>query len=373
MSHRRAVWCVVALVLVLSITATACASSGPQVGPAGRHTLPARTGAFVYAVGIFNLVMRSSNGGATWGQVHRDRNAALATLWSAAFANSQRGWAVGMASIIATKDGGLHWSSQRAGSLALQFDAVACSSSQHAWAVGRRESGAGDPGTSAAILSTRNGGATWRMQTLPQLARLNGVAFADSRHGWAVGEDKTQLYGVIIATSDGGRHWHVQQRFKWTDFTAVACTDAAHVWAVGGPIEFPVTGLRPTPPMIVTTSDGGTHWHTQLAANAGTGGDLYGVDFVDGRHGWVVGPGVVLATSDGGLTWQDRPPDAGPSADRSIYDSVSFADARHGWIVVDHHQLLATSDGGTTWQVIMSLPLQTDRSLTGVLAFGPKS
>jgi len=55
-------------------------------------------------------------------------------------------------------------------------------------------------------------------------------------------------------------------------------------------------------------------------------------------------------------------PDAGVPADKSVYDSVSFADARHGWIVANHYQLLATSDGGTTWQVIMSLPLQTDRS-----------
>ena len=371
MSRRSIVWGVVALVCVVAITAAACASSGPQVGSAGHHTVLARPGAFVYAVGLFNLVMRSSNGGASWRQVHRDPTLAPASLWSACFANSRRGWAVGMASIIATKDGGLHWSSQHEGSLVLQFDDVACSGSQHVWAVGRRETGAGDPGTSAAILSTSNGGATWRMQTLPQLARVNGVAFADSRHGWAVGEDKTQLYGVIVATSDGGRHWHVQQRFKWTDFTDVACTDAAHVWAVGGPTQYPVSTLQPTPPMIVASCDGGAHWHTQLPANADTGGDLYGVDFIDGRHGWVVGPGVVLATSDGGLTWQDRPPDAGLSADRSVYDSVSFADAKHGWIVANHYQLLATSDGGRTWQVI--LRTQRGRAITGVLAFGPKS
>ena len=317
MSRRSAVWGVVARVCVVSITASACAASGPQVGPAVRHTLPARTGAFVYAVGNGDVVLRSSDGGATWEQVHRYTNATLATLWSAAFANSRRGWAAGESSIIATKDGGLNWSSQYTGSMTLQLDDVACSGSQHAWAVGRRDIAAGDlPDTRAVILSTGNGGATWRMQSLPQLVWLQGVAFADCRHGWAVGEDRRYLYGVIMATSDGGVHWHMQQRFKWTAFTDVACTDAAHVWAVGGPNQYPVSSLQPTPPMIVATSDGGTHWHTQLAASANTGSDMTGVDFPDSRHGWAIGGGgrdIVLATTDGGLTWRARPTDAGRS------------------------------------------------------------
>ena len=377
MNSRRVVWGAVALVCVVSMTTTACASSASQTGSTERPTSATRPGAFVYAVGIFDLIMRSSDGGATWSQVHCDSpRTALGALWSVRFADPRLGWTVGMYSILATKDRGLHWSSRYTGSVTLHLSDIACSGARQVWVVGHRyrphSESSGDPsGTEAVILSTMNSGATWRVQTLPQLAWLRGVAFADPRHGWAVGEDRTQRYGVIVVTSDGGRHWRSQQRFEWTDFTAVTCTDAAHVWAVGGPTEYPASTLRPTPPMVVATSDGGVRWHTQLLADAKTSGDMNAVDFIDARHGWVVGSKTVFATSDGGVTWRARPPDAGPATSKSTYYSVSFADAQHGWIVVNHRQLLTTSDGGRKWQLALCLPI--GRSVTSVAAFGPRN
>lgn len=367
---------VVAVVLLLAAAASSCGESpGSGAAATSRPSSPAaRPGAYVYAVGIGNLVLRSADGGSTWQQAHRDSSQALAVLWAASFANKRRGWAAGMGSIIATQDGGVSWSAQYSGTTRLRLDDIACSDPQHAWAVGHRyQPTSGSRPTSAVILATSDGGSNWHAQAAPPLDWLRGVAFADARHGWAVGEEEERLGGVILATDDGGRHWRVQQRYEWTSLWDVTCSDAGHVWVVGGPNQYPVSTLGPTPPpMIVATSDGGATWQTQLSADAKTDSTMSGVDFVDSLHGWAVGGGgrgVVLATSDGGHTWRPEPTGGQKAGGFHKYSSVSFADAQHGWIVVNHRSLLATSDGGRTW--IGVSPPATAPVLTGVLAFGP--
>ena len=194
---------VVAVVLLLAAAASSCGESpGSGAAATSRPSSPAaRPGAYVYAVGIGNLVLRSADGGSTWQQAHRDSSQALAVLWAASFANKRRGWAAGMGSIIATQDGGVSWSTQYSGTTRLRLDDIACSDPQHAWAVGHRyQPTSGSRPTSAVILATSDGGSNWHAQAAPPLDWLRGVAFADARHGWAVGEEEERLGGVILAT-----------------------------------------------------------------------------------------------------------------------------------------------------------------------------
>jgi hypothetical protein len=70
------------------------------------------------------------------------------------------------------------------------------------------------------------------------------------------------------------------------------------------------------------------------------------VQFVDAKNGFAVGlNGRILATSDGGATWQKR--DSGVN---DALESVQFVDAKNGWAVGSNGRILATSDGGATWQ-----------------------
>ena len=127
-----------------------------------------------------------------------------ANLRSVAFAaDGLHGWAVGDSGIIvATADGGRHWTRQTSPtSENLQSVAIAADS-LHGWAVG-------DGGT---IIATADGGGHWTRQTSPASASefLSSVAFAaDGLDGWAVsvGSGPGSLGGIIIATADGGRHW----------------------------------------------------------------------------------------------------------------------------------------------------------------------
>ena len=101
------------------------------------------------------------------------------------------------------------------------------------------------------VVTSANGGATWTTSHHvatddPFSQVLFGVAFADARHGWAVGKA-----GVVLATSDGGAGWTVQhRRAAAVCLLRVAATDARHAWAVG----FAGNGASG---LILATTDGG--------------------------------------------------------------------------------------------------------------------
>ncbi|HUB09086.1 MAG TPA: YCF48-related protein [Myxococcales bacterium] len=94
---------------------------------------------------------------------------------------------------------------------------------------------------------------------------------------------------------------------------------------------------------ILATTDGGQTWQTQTAP---TSVDLYGVFFLpDAQTGWVVGTGgTILHTSDGGATWTAQ---SSPTT-HTLY-AVVFTDAQHGFCAGEEEALLQTADGGATW------------------------
>ncbi len=116
---------------------------------------------------------------------------------------------------------------------------------------------------------------------------------------------------------------------------AVTFADADHGWLVGW------DGV------ILATRDGGRSWQRQ---ESGTDWDLMQVSFVDSHHGWVLGQDdegentLVLATTDGGATWETRWHDT----DHDGIDMV-FVDRRHGWMVAWDDVILASDDGGHSW------------------------
>jgi len=137
-------------------------------------------------------------------------------------------------------------------------------------------------GSAGTIIATSDGGATWIARTSGTTQYLNGVAFPDETHGFAVGNA-----GVILATSDGGATWSPQVSGTTAALYAVAFTDATHGWAVG------YAGI------ILATSDGGATW---LPQSSGTTQYLYAVAFPDSSHGWAVGAnGAIVATTSGGF------------------------------------------------------------------------
>ncbi|MEO8298830.1 MAG: YCF48-related protein, partial [Burkholderiales bacterium] len=97
---------------------------------------------------------------------------------------------------------------------------------------------------------------------------------------------------------------------------------------------------------------------------------LNSVSFVDDKQGWAVGHwGVVLATRDGGETWQLQRQSV--KEDRPLF-SVHFFDASHGVAVGLWSLVLVTQDGGANWKVVTPPPPEgakkADLNLLGLFA-----
>ena len=119
---------------------------------------------------------------------------------------------------------------------------------------------------------------------------------------------------------------------------------------------------------ILISTDNGDSW-TQVPVPVSS--DLTAVAFPDPLHGWAVGhDGIVLATVDGGQTWEKQLDGTqlgrlmveqsepvwrdearqyqAEGADKPFLD-VWFADAKTGYVVGAFNLIFKTSDGGKNW------------------------
>ncbi|HSU58109.1 MAG TPA: glycoside hydrolase domain-containing protein [Bryobacteraceae bacterium] len=189
--------------------------------------------------------------------------------------------------------------------------------------------------------------------------------------GWVA--DGNRLYW----TTDGGDHW--------TDITPIP-PDAAHAtitlripffrntsegWAIiSYPEQIAPSEIVPNATTVYTiahTVDSGASWSftpltypelPQWIQDTFAGpADLY---FVDSLHGWLdiafeglSKPGKLLATEDGGKTWNwvNSPGFSGP---------ITFASLRDGWLLgyFGGDKLYVTHDGCNTWQEVSLSPPQ---------------
>ena len=103
-----------------------------------------------------------------------------------------------------------------------------------------------------------------------------------------------------------------------------------HVWIVG------------FPGIILHSSDSGVSWEEQ---SGGEKNALFAIDFVDEKVGWIVGRyGLVLHTGDGGASWTVQ-----KGAGKEHLFGLDFIDGQHGWAVGNFGTILRTADGGKSW------------------------
>ena len=271
------------------------------------------------------------------------------------FADADNGWFVGNdGTIMHTPDGGVSWDGQTSPTT-FHLTSVCFPDALHGWAVGNYHSDLRWTYLPKAIITTSNGGKTWRTQETgisgiqnQMNTTLNCVRFADAEHGWAVGVywHDMAYHALILATSDGGGHW-VQQGPKsiGLELKAISCTDAMHAWAVG---------VNGTSSNVLVTDNGGATWTVQ---DSGCALGLYDVQFLDTQIGWAVGAaGKTARTVDGGATWTAS--DAGTI---ETLQDVAFSDATHG-IACGANKAFRTVDGGATWTSQTPLPAGAARA-----------
>jgi photosystem II stability/assembly factor-like uncharacterized protein len=206
--------------------------------------------------------------------------------------------------------------------------------------------------TEGDLLQTTDGGVTWVAQQVEvKPETLYQIRFVDARHGFiAAGQYGEAHGGWVLATEDEGESW---RSYKVADapIRAVYFVDRRDGWAVGDQD-------------IAHTTDGGKTWSVQLHRGNGevAGSDVW---FVDRRHGWAVSwtPGRILATDDGGARWRLAWEDG-----ETELRAIRFANRSTGWAVGTRYPsedaqvtegesmppakgiILSTSDGGDTWE-----------------------
>ncbi len=186
----------------------------------------------------------------------------------------------------------------------------------------------------------------------------DALAFRDLQHGLLgggfAGQDGAGP-GIVMGTSDGGSYWST---------LATLAAPVRQLWVVGQ-MDWALTACDaaiPTcAPRLLRSMDGGTTW-------AAVPMNLEELSFADARDGWGVAPGTGAVTTtlertrDGGITWTRttspcRGSRGGPLravAFRSVSSGLAVCAATLG-AGGEFHSVLATSDGGASWQVRASV------------------
>ena len=170
---------------------------------------------------------------------------------------------------------------------------------------------------------------------------------------WIVGD-----HGTILRSTDDGRSF-----IRTTSSPSGRGSAGGASQSQAGPIDlYSVLFTDPNRGFIVgdhglilATSDSGLSWREQ---RSGTDAQLFHLSF-QGDRGWVVGTGgVVLHTDDGGKNWY--PQRSGVSED---LNRVYMVSDRKGLITGDKGTLLDTENGGATWSRVS---LRVNEPLFGV-------
>jgi photosystem II stability/assembly factor-like uncharacterized protein len=204
------------------------------------------------------------------------------------------------------------------------------------------------------------------VQTSGTTSALRGVWAVNDRVVWASGTK-----GTYLRTVDAGAHWTaaVVPGAETLDFRDVQGVDAhtGYLLSIG----------KGATSRVYKTTDTGSHW-TLALQNAEPGGFFDEMAFWNARHGILVGDQVdgqmvVMATEDGGATWQrlKMPPALpGEGAFAASGTGITVVGDREVWIGTggkNAARVYHSSDGGRTWSVV-STPIRADADDAGIFS-----
>lgn len=250
---------------------------------------------------------------------------------------SGAGFAAGLAfrssapepTILVTSDSGASWSdaSDRVEpSFANTVFSVACPGGGAFWLL----TYAGE------LLHSDDAGESWQLAALSafetSLARVAGIGFTDPERGWLAAVDGVDL--VIFATVDGGRTWLEQLRREHPAAQLVAFdfADAEHGLAgIVAPARYPefFIGGKPVPAKVLATGDGGASWQE-----------------VDLQDRW--SPAILGAVSSVAIRSVAYPPEPVPTPGPDTGLPAALLSARELGVV-------RSADGGASWQESFAL------------------
>jgi photosystem II stability/assembly factor-like uncharacterized protein len=198
------------------------------------------------------------------------------------------------------------------------------------------------------IQHTTNGGATWSQQYQDRNLYFRSLMFANDVRGWA---GTLNTPNILFETSNGGALWTPVTNIPDPKPNAIC-----GLW-VASPLVIYGVGSYAGPARLIKSIDAGATWTSSDLAPLAT--TLVDVFFFNELEGFVVGGrgqfpsdirAVVLHTTDGGATWNER------YVGSRVYEwgwKISFPDPDTGYVSLERVAtptfVLKTVDGGMSW------------------------
>lgn len=195
----------------------------------------------------------------------------------------------------------------------------------------------------------------WKRMQTTTTENLVAMDMPSATIGYAAGE-----VGVILKSTDAGATWNEQTSGVNGGFWAIRFSSPTDGLAGGD------DGI------IVGTTDGGTTWTARPTglANGALQSFVFGIYYLTPTTVFATGgdgessTGVVLKSTDAGMTWKKTTVDGWLFVDRCAFTSPT-----HGYIVgasFTGGKIGVTTDGGATWQTTYTAPgLVTSIAPTG--------
>ncbi|HEY5624202.1 MAG TPA: YCF48-related protein [Gammaproteobacteria bacterium] len=314
-------------------------------------------------IGYGGKIIETTDGGFTWSQIPSGTQKALFSIDFTA--DGRTGWIVGEEGLVLkTTDAGKSWKAQEA---VVWLDSECNDEEERRFRELDRpcqfaylfalsvidENNVAFIGDKSIYGRTRDGGATWEVETLkfdepgidPDMLLafedpvLYDVEFIDQQRGYIVGE-----FGKIYHTKDGGESWEQQQE-SMMDETVFDVLDLPTMFDVefNGPNNGIAVGLDGR---IAVTSDGGKDWNFAESNVKEYIDPFYAATILDDGTRWVVGASGQVVVSRDGQEFERG--DLG-SAVNNWMRRVRFVDDKNGWLVGGFGFVMSTDDGGKTW------------------------
>lgn len=287
-----------------------------------------------------SCILRTSDGGRNW----NEQFSTVEGLAQLRFVNLKTGWSVGTnGTIIHTIDGGRHWKRQISGT-AEGLLGLAVLSEETVWACGAK----------GQLLFTVDAGLNWKFKPVHTDERLYDIVFANSKNGWAIG------YGSVYSTVDAGATWE-NKTIDRIHLSSVTFADSNLGFITAGP-------------SLLRTSDGGksfqeiffphqgnlssvslvTSKRNYLVALRETNGSVVHI----AGHEKIRSESTLFVSKDGGVNWTQIKQISSANDQCATVTDMQFFDELNGWLVGKCGLVLSTSDGGLSWHKVMLSPLR---------------
>lgn len=253
----------------------------------------------------------------------------LAWLYDVYFINEKMGWIAGGSGVLlTTEDGGKTWKKE-AGITEDTIRQVYFTDEFTGWLLCERNIYNRGGNAVSYLLKTTNGGVNWERIEFEELGRerIVKIFFNSEKSGFAVGES-----GIFYALRED--RWKRQTspiRYLILDGTFA---DAKSGVIVGG------NGS------IAFTEDGGATWKPSSVFNKPTT-KFNSVFFLNQRIGWTVGSGgKIFQSLNGGKTWSEQ-----NSGITNNLNDIAFINSNEGWAIGEEGTILYSSTQGNSWQM----------------------